>query len=51
MNEREVTIKVYPDCGNCYYVTLVIDDRFDAEEQVDVWMDYNLINGQDWEWA
>lgn len=50
MNEREVTIKVCPDYGNCYYVILVIDDRFDAEEQIDDWMNDNLINVQDWEW-
>jgi len=49
-HEREVTIHVLPEFGNAYYVTLTIDDRFDAEEQVDIWIDQNLINWQEWEW-
>lgn len=48
-NEREVTIRVYPDCGHAYSVTLVIDEDGDAFDQVDEWMDYSLINVQQWE--
>lgn len=50
INQKEVTIKVFPDVGNCYYVTINIDDRYDAEEQIDNWIDYSLCNVQDWEW-
>lgn len=48
---RSVTIRVLPEFGNAYNVALTIDDVFDAEEQVDVWINDNLINVQDWEWV
>lgn len=46
---RDITICVLPEFGNAYYVTLAVDDRFDVEEQINEWMDDNLINVQDWE--
>ena len=48
---KEVTIKVFPDMGNCYYVTIDIDDRYDAEEQIDNWMDYSLMNVSHWKFV
>ena len=35
-------IKVFPNDGNSYYVTFTIDNIFDEEEQVDVWIKDNL---------
>lgn len=49
--DRDVSICVLPEFGNAYCVTITIDNRFDAEEQVDTWISKNLINWKDWEWA
>ena len=49
-NERDVTIQVLPEFGNAYYVTITIDDMYDAEEQINTWIDNHLINWQMWEW-
>lgn len=50
MNEKEITIRVLPDFGSAYYVTIIVDGNFDIEGQVDAWVNDNLINVQDWEW-
>lgn len=52
--DRHVTIRIFPAFGNAYNASLVIDDTFDvedAEEQVDAWLNDNLINARDWEWV
>lgn len=49
MNERCATVRVLCKFGNVYYVTFKIDSRLDAEEQVNSWVNNNLINWQTWE--
>lgn len=49
--KRNVTVRVLPTRGDIYSVTIVIDDEFDAEEQVDNWIDNNLVDVEDWEWV
>ena len=51
MDKREVAIYVVSNSGDEYNVTVVIDNKFDAEEQIDMFVDNNLINVQDWGWA
>lgn len=48
-NQHEVTIRVYPDMGHAYTVTVTIDGDGDIEDLIDEWMDYSLINVQQWE--
>ena len=54
---REDTIKVFPSIGNVYYVSLQIpanlfsrDTQAAKEDFVDMWIDDNLINVDEWEW-
>ena len=42
MNMKIVLIKIFPNHGNSYYVTLTIDNIFNEEEQVDIWVEDNL---------
>lgn len=51
MNMKIVLIKVLPNHGNSYYVTLTIDNIFDEEEQVDIWVEDNLKDVAFWEWT
>lgn len=44
-------IKVFSSHGNSYYVTFTIDNIFDEEEQVDVWIKDNLNDVAFWEWT
>ena len=48
-NIREITIKVFPEIGNAYKVTIDIDYNKDIEEQVDSWIDENLKLVQTWD--
>lgn len=52
--DRHVTIHIFPAFGTDYNASLVIDDTFDvedAENQVNDWININLINARDWEWV
>lgn len=42
MNMKIFLIKVFPNHGNPYYVTFTIDNIFDEEEPVNVWVKDNL---------
>ena len=48
---KDVFVKIFPNCGNSYYVTFTIDNVFDEEEQVDVWVKDNLNDVAFWEWT
>ena len=48
---KDVFVKIFPNCGNSYYVTFIIDNVFDEEEQVDVWVKDNLNDVAFWEWT
>ena len=50
MNTKIFLIKVFPNHGNSYYITFIIDNVFDEEEQVDVWVKDNLNDVAFWEW-
>lgn len=51
MNMKIILIKVFPNHGNSYYVTFTIDNIFDEEEQVNVWVKDNLNDVAFWEWV
>lgn len=45
-----VYIKIYPEYGEPYDVSFMIDSIIDDEEQVDAWIDENLKNVCYWVW-
>lgn len=49
MNIEIFLIKIFPNQGNSYYVTVVIDNIFNDEEQVSIWIEDNLKNVAFWE--
>ena len=51
MNTKDVSIKIFPNHGNSYRVTVTVDNMFDHEEQIDIWIEDNLKDVASWEWA
>lgn len=51
MNMKDVSVKIFPNCGNSYRVIITIDNMFDDEEQVDIWIEDNLKDVAFWEWV
>lgn len=49
MNMEIFLIKIFPNQGNSYYVTVAIDNIFNDEEQVSIWIEDNLKNVAFWE--
>jgi hypothetical protein len=51
MNTKDVSVKIFPNHGNSYHVVITIDNMFDDEEQVDIWIEDNLKDVAFWEWV
>ena len=45
------SLRFFPNCGNSYCVIITIDNMFDDEEQVDIWIEDSLKDVAFWEWA
>jgi hypothetical protein len=48
---KNVSVKIFPNCGNPYQVIVTIDSMFDDEEQIDIWIEENLKDVASWEWV
>ena len=48
---KDVFVKIFSNCSNSYCVIITIDNIFNDEEQVDIWIDDNLKNVAFWKWA
>ncbi len=47
--KREVAIKVLPEFGDAYKITLLVPSDRDEEEFIEDWLEDHAINVQDWE--
>ena len=48
-NKHEVAIKVFPEFGDVYKITLLVPKGRDEEEFIEDWLEDHTTNVQDWE--